>query len=89
MQQKPDFSTNPAFMSMTREKQQMIQLLADSLYHKNLTEALPQMMSWKKQMEEKNISFTPEENKMLTEILMVKMTPAQRKQYEALQAFMK
>ncbi|MBR1743184.1 MAG: hypothetical protein IJ733_15210 [Lachnospiraceae bacterium] len=89
MKKNFDFSKNPAFQAMTEEKQKMTLLLADSLYHKNITEALPQIMSWKKQMEEKNISFTAEENRILTEILMAEMSPSQRKQYEALKAFMK
>ncbi len=89
MQRRMDFSGNPAFQAMSGEKQKMIELLAESLYHKNITEALPQIMAWKKKMQEKNISFTAEENKILTEVLMAEMSPAQRKQYEALKTFMR
>ena len=89
MKGRTDFSKNPDFQAMSEEKKKMVELLAQSLYHKNLTEALPQIMSWKKQMEEKKISFTAEENRILTEVLMAQMSPAQRKQYEALKAFMR
>ena len=83
------FSENPAFQTMTEEKKKMVELLADSLYQKNITEALPAIMSWKSAMEKKNISFTKEENQLLTDVLMAEMTPAQRKQYEALKNFIK
>lgn len=89
MKKRTDFSKNPAFQAMSAEKQKMIELLAESLYNKNITEALPQIMAWKKQMETKNISFTVEENRILTEILMAEMSPTQRKQYEAFKAFMR
>ena len=89
MSKKPDFSNHPAFQAMTEEKKKMIMLLADSLYQKNLTEALPQIMSWKSEMEKKNISFTSEENEIITDMLMGQMSPAQRKQYEALKSVLK
>lgn len=89
MNKTKSFMNNPAYKQMTEEKRKMIELLSDSLVNKNLTEALPQVMAWKKQMEHKNISFTAEENKLLTDILMAEMTPAQRKQYESLKAFMR
>lgn len=89
MKGRTDFSRNPAYQAMSEEKKKMVELLAQSLYHKNITEALPQIMAWKKQMEEKKISFTAEENRILTEVLMAQMSPAQRKQYEALKTFMR
>ena len=84
-----DIKRNPAFRQMDAQKQQMIMLLIQSLQDKNLNQALPVIMNWNKQMEQKNISFTPEENSLLTAILSSQTTPAQRKQYEALQSMMK
>ena len=39
--------------------------------------------------QQENISFTPEENNLLTEIFLSQMTPAQRRQYEYMKPFMK
>ena len=80
---------HPDFQKLDPKKQKMVSLLANSLQNKKLTEALPYLMQWKEQMKEENISFTKEENDLLTEILMQEMTPAQRKQYEYLKLFIK
>ena len=84
-----DIRQNSAFQKMDTQKQQMIMLLIQSLQNKNLTQALPVIMNWNKQMQQKKISFTSEENALLTAILSAQMTPAQRKQYETIQAMMK
>lgn len=84
-----DLKQNPAFQQMDAQKQQMIELLIQSLQDKKLTEALPVIMNWNKQMEQKKLSFSPEENALLTAILSAQMTPAQKKQYELLKTMMK
>lgn len=84
-----DIRQNSAFQKMDTQKQQMIMLLIQSLQDKNLNQALPVIMNWNKQMQQKKISFTSEENALLTTILSAQMTPAQRKQYETIQAMMK
>lgn len=84
-----EFQQNPSFQKMNPKKQQMIELLADTLSHKKLTEALPILMNWKEQMKQEGLSFTEEENQLLTEIFTAQMTPAQRKQYEFLKPFIK
>lgn len=84
-----DIRQNSAFQKMDTQKQQMIMLLIQSLQDKNLNQALPVIMNWNKQMQQKKISFTSEENALLTAILSAQMTPAQRKQYETIQAMMK
>lgn len=78
---------NEAFRRMEPKKQHMIELLSDTLEGKKLTEALPLLMEWKKQMERENIIFTPEENKLLTDIFSDQLTPAQRQQFEYLKHF--
>ncbi len=83
-----DLRQNPAFQQMSLEKQQMMELLIGSLQGKSLTEALPVVMNWNQQMQQKNISFTAEENAILTAILSSQMTPAQKKQYEVLMNMM-
>ncbi|HBI60323.1 MAG TPA: hypothetical protein DDY31_03765 [Lachnospiraceae bacterium] len=84
-----DIKQNAAFQQMDIQKQQMIMLLIQSLQNKNLTQALPVIMNWNKQMQQEKVSFTSEENALLTAILSAQMTPEQRKQYETIQAMMK
>ena len=80
---------HPAFLQMDPRKQSMIELLTDTLEGKKLTEALPILTKWKKQMQQENIVFTPEENQLLTEIFSQQLTPAQQKQFEYLKHFIK
>lgn len=82
-----NFKENPAFQKMSPEKQQIIQLLADSLQDKKLTEALPLLVHWKNEMKKKNISFSKEEHELLTNLFTAQMTPEQKKQYEYLKPF--
>ena len=82
-----DWMKNEVFQKMDIQKQTMIELLSDALEGKKLTEALPVLMEWKKQMEKDNIHFTEEENRLLTDIFARQMTPAQRQQYEYLKHF--
>ena len=84
-----DIRQNSAFQQMDTKKQQMIMLLIQSLQDKNLNQALPVIMNWNKQMQQEKISFTSDENALLTAILSSQMTPEQRKQYELLQTMMK
>ena len=83
-----DYRQNPAFQQMNPEKQQMIEELVQSLTGKQLTEALPVVTAWKSKMESKGLSFTPQENELLTELFSAQMTPAQKKQFMMLQQFM-
>lgn len=84
-----NWKQNEAFQKMDPKKQSMIELLTDTLEGKKLTEALPVLTQWKKQMQQENIVFTPEENQLLTEIFSSQLTPAQRKQFEYLSHFIK
>lgn len=78
---------NESFRRMDPKKQNMIELLAETLEGKKLTEALPLLTKWKEQMKRENIVFTPEENQLLTEIFSEQLTPAQRRQFEYLKHF--
>lgn len=73
---------NEAFRSMDPKKQKMIEQLAASLQGKKLTEALPLLTQWKRTMQQENIQFTPEENRILTAIFSAQLTPQQKKQFE-------
>ena len=84
-----NFQDHPAFRQMDENKQKMIVMLAESVQGKKLTEALPMVMAWNERMKQENISFTQEENKLLTEIFTSQMTPEQRRQYEFMKPFMK
>ncbi len=83
------FNQNPAFCRMDAKKQQMVTELVNSLEHKSLNQALPLLMSWQQNAQQQNITFTREENRMLTDLFMERLSPAQRKQYEALKTFIK
>lgn len=80
---------NKAFLQMEPRKQEMVLLLIDSLNNKKLTEALPVLMQFREKMTQEGISFTEEENAMLTEIFTSRLSPAQKKQYEYLKPFIK
>ena len=80
---------NKAFLQMEPRKQEMVLLLIDSLNNKKLTEALPVLMQFREQMTQEGISFTEEENAMLTEIFTNRLSPAQKQQYEYLKPFIK
>ena len=80
---------NKAFLQMEPRKQEMVLLLIDSLNNKKLTEALPVLMQFREKMTQEGISFTEEENAMLTEIFTTRLSPAQKKQYEYLKPFIK
>lgn len=84
-----NWKQSDAFLNMDPKKQEMIELLQTALKGKQLTEALPILTNWKKQMQKENIAFTPQENQLLTEIFSSQMTPAQRQQFEYLKTFMK
>lgn len=87
--QTTNWQTHEAFQKLHPQKQKMILMLTEALQNKKLTEALPILMQWKQQMAAENISFTPEENEILTEIFMENLSPAGRQQYEYLKPFIK
>lgn len=89
MSNHSDWKKDQAFLQMNPKKQKMILLLTEALNGKKLTEALPVLMKWKQEMEQEGISFTPEENNLLTEVFTSNLTPAQRQQYEFLKPFIK
>lgn len=82
-----DWKQDEAFTNMDPRKKAMIELLTATLEGKKLTEALPVLTEWKKQMQRENIVFTKEENELLTQIFSSRLTPAQRQQYEYLKHF--
>lgn len=82
-------NSNDSFQEMDPKKQEMILLLVQTLQDKKLTEALPLIMNWKRELQQKKLSFTAEENALLTSILAEQMTPEQKKQYETLQRMMR
>lgn len=84
-----DIRQNPAFRQMDQRKQQMVEQLINSLSGRQLNQALPVITEWKNKMDKEGLTFTPEENMLLTEIFTAQMSPAQKQQYELLKQFMK
>ncbi len=89
MAQKVNLQNHEAFQKLPPEKQKMVIMLTEALQDKSITEALPIMMQWKQQMAAKNISFTAQENELLTAVFMENLSPAGKQQYEYLKSFMK
>ncbi|MCD7824738.1 MAG: hypothetical protein LUH14_02030 [Clostridiaceae bacterium] len=77
-----NFRQNPAFQAMDPQKQEMILLLMERLMGKQLSEALPVLTQWNRQMQKEGISFSASEQQMLTDLFMAQMTPEQKKQYD-------
>lgn len=75
---------NKEFNSMDLHKQKMIEQLFNSLNGKELKDALPILVNWKKQLKEKGITFSKEENDTLMDIFISELSPSQRKQFELL-----
>jgi hypothetical protein len=80
---------NEDFQKISPEKQRMIELLAASLEGQKLTDALPILTRWKKQMQQEHITLTPEEDKIITDILSEQLTPAQKKQFHYLKQILR
>ena len=89
MMQKTNWQNHEAFQNLQPEKQKMILLLTEALQNKKLTEALPVLMQWKQQMAAQNITFTTEENEILSQVFLENLSPAGRQQYEYLKPFIK
>lgn len=84
-----NWRNDPDFQAMDPKKQQILIELAQTLQGKKLTEALPLMMEWKGNMDREGISFTPEENALLTSLFTRGLTPAGKQQYEFIKPFLK
>lgn len=83
-----DWKQNEAFKKMDIKKQQMIEKLSNSLKGKQLPEAINIVTDWKAQLKKDNISFSKQEEQILTEIFLQELSPAQKKQYEMLKPLM-
>lgn len=74
---------------MDERKQRMIELLINTLNGKSLNDALPILTNWKLQLKQENITFTEEENQILTQIFLAELSPYQMQQYEFIKPFLK
>ena len=83
-----NWKSNKEFMEMDPKKQHMVELLVNSLHGKNLSEALPILSNWKDKLKSEQISFTAEEDKLLTDIFIELLPPKQKSQYEFLRPFL-
>ena len=82
-----NWKNNKSFMQMDPSKQHMVELLVNSLHGKDLNEALPILANWNK-LRTEHISFTAEEDKLLTDIFIEMLPPKQKSQYEFLRSFL-
>ena len=84
-----NWKNNPAFLRMDRRKQQKVESLFNGLKGKNINEALPVVTNWNMQLKRENISFTSEENELLSQLFLNELSPGQMKQFEFLKSFIK
>ena len=83
-----NWKNNKAFIKMEPSKQHMVELLVNSLHGKDLNEALPILANWKDKLRTEHISFTAEEDKLLTDNFIEMLPPKQKSQYEFLRSFL-
>ena len=83
-----NWKNNKSFMQMDSGKQHMVELLVNSLHGKDLNEALPILANWKDKLRTEHISFTVEEDKLLTDLFIEMLPPKQKSEYEFLRSFL-
>ena len=84
-----NWRNSPAFLGMDEKKRQKVEELFSLLKGKNINAALPIVTNWNTQLKQENISFTSQENEMLSQLFLTELSPAQMKQFEFLKSFMK
>ena len=84
-----NWKNNAEFKAMDSRKQQMIEILFNSLQGKNISEALPIFSNWKASLASENIVFSKEENDMLTELFIQELSPEAKRQYEMIKPLIK
>ena len=84
-----NWRNSQAFLSMDAKKRQKVEELFNMLKGKNINDALPVVRSWSMKLKQENISFTQQENELLSQLFLAELSPAQMKQFEFLKSFMK
>jgi len=84
-----NWRNSQAFLSMDAKKRQKVEELFNMLKGKNINDALPVVTSWNMKLKQENISFTQQENELLSQLFLAELSPAQMKQFEFLKSFMK
>ena len=76
-----NWRNSPAFLGMDEIKRQKVEELFNLLKGKNINDALPVVTSWNMQLKQENISFTSQENELLSQLFLAELSPAQMKQF--------
>ena len=84
-----NWRNSQAFLSMDAKKRQKVEELFNMLKGRNINDALPVVTSWNMKLKQENISFTQQENELLSQLFLAELSPAQMKQFEFLKSFMK
>lgn len=79
-----DFLNHPSLKNMHPAKKQIIFELTKNIKNVSMENMLPLILSTNNKMKEQGLSFTKQENDLLTEILMSKMSPAEKLKAETL-----
>lgn len=83
-----NWKNSPAFLGMDNIKRQKVEELFNLLRGKNINAALPIVTNWNMQLKQENISFTSQENELLSQLFLAELSPEQMKQFEFLKSFM-
>lgn len=82
-----NWRNDPAFLRMDSRKRQKVEELFDTLNGKNINDVLPLITNWNMQVKQQDISFTNEENGLLSKLFLQELSPGQMKQFEFLKSF--
>ena len=83
------FEQYDIFKTMHPVKLQVMKELAEGMRGKNMKDAAPLLMKATSQLKSHNMSFTPEETKILLEILTKDMSPQEKAKVEMMKNVVK
>ena len=78
MSEKMKWMEHPAVEKMDPRKLEILEEFVRQMEGRTAMSAMPVLLQTQKKMQEQGLEFTPEESKLLTEILTADMTPAER-----------
>lgn len=79
-----NWTNNPAFQSLSPEKQQFLEHFSREAQNKSPNETFSLLMSTMRAIKEQNLSFTKEETSLLIDSLTANLSPTEKLAVEAL-----
>lgn len=84
----PNWTNNPKLNQIAWDKRTFLQNFITKNKHSNMEELLPLILSLKQSMRKQNMSFTKEEEAILSEVLLENLSPQEKKSFELLKNMM-